>query len=198
MQNTQELSIEKILPKMPPRSWVAFAASCCERMLPNYEAFSKEVSWGDARVLRNALDFVWRSLLVDSSDQEAVQMHIGSCECVIPDTEDFLSPLTSSALDAAASVEETLQCMLETDVNRAIDVSRLAADSVHMYIQHRDQLDPSRSDFDTMIERDPLMKSEREAQGLALKILLQENKPFGDLIHELKKTFHGGGSLRLL
>jgi uncharacterized protein len=41
---------------------VSFAALCCERLLPAYAGFTHATGWGDAGVLRWALDRVWAAI----------------------------------------------------------------------------------------------------------------------------------------
>lgn len=55
-------ALEKELEGLPPLHRVAFAASCCERLLPNYNAFYFLENWGDPSVLRTALNEVWQIL----------------------------------------------------------------------------------------------------------------------------------------
>ena len=55
-------ALEKELERLPPLYRIAFAASCCERLLPNYNAFSCMENLGDPSVLRNALNEVWQIL----------------------------------------------------------------------------------------------------------------------------------------
>jgi uncharacterized protein len=45
-----------------PRKRVLFAASCCERLMPCYETFVAMEKWGDPKVLRIALEEVWKFL----------------------------------------------------------------------------------------------------------------------------------------
>ncbi|MDY7014745.1 MAG: DUF416 family protein [Cyanobacteriota bacterium] len=49
---------------------VAFAASCCERLLPNYSAFSSEEGRGNYQLLRYGLDRVWDFLIGQPNDLE--------------------------------------------------------------------------------------------------------------------------------
>ncbi|MFB2919332.1 MULTISPECIES: DUF416 family protein [Aerosakkonema] len=55
-------ALEKELEGLPPLHRVAFAASICERLLPNYDVFYREEAWGDPSILRTALDEVWQIL----------------------------------------------------------------------------------------------------------------------------------------
>ena len=55
-------TLEQQLENLPGLHRVAFAAACCERMLPNYSAFCRMYDLGNPSVLRNALDEVWEIL----------------------------------------------------------------------------------------------------------------------------------------
>jgi uncharacterized protein len=46
--------IKAEIEELPPLNRIAFAASCCERLLPNYYIFAREESEGNPDALRNA------------------------------------------------------------------------------------------------------------------------------------------------
>jgi len=54
-----EKRILDVLSRMAAHQQLTFGAACCERMLPNYEIFVREVGWRDAGPLRNALAAAW-------------------------------------------------------------------------------------------------------------------------------------------
>jgi uncharacterized protein YjaG (DUF416 family) len=47
--------LRKKLPDLGNAKSLAFAASCCERSIPNYNAFARETHWGDPKVVAEAL-----------------------------------------------------------------------------------------------------------------------------------------------
>ncbi|MBC6423541.1 MAG: DUF416 family protein [Hormoscilla sp. SP5CHS1] len=53
---------------MPQIHRLAFAAACCERLLPTYNAFCRRENWGNPALLRKALDEVWQVLQGKSVD----------------------------------------------------------------------------------------------------------------------------------
>lgn len=93
------------------------------------------------------------------------------CEEVAPDTEQFSSLYASSALDAASALVETLRCCEDGDPRHGVIVGGAARDSVDMYLQMRDQLDPRAPTLEAAILRDPLMKRELERQRADLATL---------------------------
>ena len=88
-----------------------------------------------------ALIEVWKSVENGRFSVEKIQELIMKCDAVIPDTEEFRSPLTSAALDAGAAILETLKYCLDGNVTRVVDVASLARDTVDMYIQEQSDLD---------------------------------------------------------
>ncbi len=56
-----EQQLTRDLVALPASHRVAFAASCCERLVPNYQAFALMEDWGNPRLLRRALDAAWKT-----------------------------------------------------------------------------------------------------------------------------------------
>ena len=55
-------TLKQELEKLPQLHRMAFAASICEKMLPNYYAFYRMENWGDPSVQRKVLDEIWQHL----------------------------------------------------------------------------------------------------------------------------------------
>ena len=164
-------SLGRELDQLPRAHRVAFAAACCERLLPNYAAFAHEVQWGEPDTLRGAVDHIWSVLAGSHLDRAEIERLIEQCDSVIPDTEDFDTISVSSALDAGAAVVGTLRSLLDGDTRHIVEVASYCRDTVHMYIQDRDDLDDKDSSFDMKIERDPLMRRELARQSAVLSEL---------------------------
>jgi len=149
---------------------VAFMACCCERMLPNYSKFNLESGFGDPETLNHALAIVWNWI---ESDQ--MQCKIGTlalkCEQQGPNTADFPSLFTSAALDAANAIASTLEAIGDANVYRAIEVASLARDTVDLFVQQIDNLDPNSIDFERRILEHQYMQDELRNQRIALEKL---------------------------
>jgi uncharacterized protein YjaG (DUF416 family) len=79
-----EAQLRQALSQLPPRNKVAFAASCCERLLPNYYAFTLAEKWGDFELLRHALDQVWLFLEEDAlTSPLEIEKLIEACDPVV-------------------------------------------------------------------------------------------------------------------
>lgn len=150
---------------------VAFCAACCQRMLHNYDKFSRMENWGRPHLLTTALAAVWSCLEGRPLAKARIDELARECEEVAPDTEQFSSLYASSALDAASALVETLRCCEDGDPRRGVIVGGAARDSVDMYLQMRDQLDPRAPTLEAAILRDPLMKRELERQRADLATL---------------------------
>lgn len=95
------------LPDLGYAKSLAFAASCCERSVPNYNVFSREAQWGEPKVLAEALDLIWRVVTAKNpADFDSYGKALREAlEPITPDTEQYFeSLLTSAALDAACSL----------------------------------------------------------------------------------------------
>lgn len=175
-----ENELVKALSELPLRNRVAFAASCCERLLPNYQAFNFQDKWGDVTLLNCALEIVWRFVRGASFPTQQVSDLIYQCETVIPDSDEFTSIFTGAAANAAASVIYTLQSCLDGDPKRVALVGRLAVDTIdeYLYVVNApstgyDAHDPA---FDRWVQQAPLMRAELKRQEHDLATLKSQTK----------------------
>ncbi len=97
--------LEEEARKLPSSHRIAFAASICERLLPNYNIFSREEERGNSSLLRTALDEIW--LFTEGKPFDAVGLRhlIVDCENAIPhDHDNHYSCYVSEAQNAAISI----------------------------------------------------------------------------------------------
>jgi uncharacterized protein len=114
--------------------WRAFAASCCERLLPNYLAFNVLEQWGEPAVLTGTLDEIWASLETNEiSDSRAVQM-IRQCGDQAPDADEFRSAFSVLAIDAVQALIEALQLYVEARPSTLITISETAIGTIDQYL----------------------------------------------------------------
>lgn len=158
------VALKNLLTKLAPQQRLAFSLSCGERLYPNYVAFAAEQGWGEPSALRSALDLVWDVILDQPHSQADVRELKKRVEEAEPDTEDFGTILGSSALDAAATAGLVLVLLEADDPDVAVEIASLARDSVDMYIQVIEHLDPSDTELERKILRHPLMQAELRRQ----------------------------------
>ncbi|WP_423682130.1 DUF416 family protein [Undibacterium sp. WLHG33] len=148
---------------------LAFGASCCERLLPNYLAFNIDAKWGNFAPIREALDLVWSSLEGHAYDRDTVQKLITICENVAPDSEDFTSLYVSFAQDACFSVCGLLDFLLKNDVKEIVQAATYAMSSVDLFVQELENMRPNDPDLELKILSHPLMQRELEKQRVDLE-----------------------------
>src|SRR5436309_2969418 len=121
-----ERSLAAGLQGLPDLHRVAFAACCCERMLPNYAAFTIMEGWGQLETLRGYLNDIWAAVAGAKLEAREVEERDSGWESLAPDTEDFHSVFTSAALNAAVAITDTLRCCLGADPESVASIGGLA------------------------------------------------------------------------
>lgn len=156
------------LDALSPRGRTAFAALCCERLLPTYQAFQVVERAGSTNPLIEALDAIWASIGGATLSREAVAQLQAACERVAPDTEEYTSLYAELALITVSAVCLTLQTILDQQSATAAEVAERALAAVEAYLDRVADphltvhaVDPA---FDAWIARAPLFASERQFQ----------------------------------
>ena len=192
--NSFKLLSERIEGELTPLSHaqrLAFAAACCERALPNYVAFSRAAHWGDSAILRTSLDFVWRFIEgAEFLPDESILLE-QRCESVTPDLDDFPDPsvdvLAAAGQEAAFMTRLLLQFHRENQLTYALRISTFARDTIDMYVQVLEELDPADPQLDNKIARHPLALRETEKQERDLRALTGVTSP-SDLVQFRKSA----------
>jgi uncharacterized protein YjaG (DUF416 family) len=166
-------------------SRIAFGVACCERLVPNYAAFSHEVQWGNENVLKETIERLWEHCLEKCLLQGEVERLTKACELAAPDSEAFSSPLTTFAQDAAFAVCSVLDYLSEHRVEKIAQASSYAIDTVDLYVQEVENMKPNTADLEERIKNHPLMQNEIGNQLADLDFL--EN---GGSIQELRSRCH--------
>jgi uncharacterized protein YjaG (DUF416 family) len=146
-----------------------FIASCCERQQTNYAAFAEDARWGDPTLLREAGEILWG--VNDSLSDTYLKAIARAIAKATPDTEEFHSPLTAAALDAAVSLREGLEFITDPDPRHCINVCTLIRDTIYMTLE-QDGLSPATSGFAELLrlaelEIRELLQQESDLQVLA-------------------------------
>lgn len=180
------------LKALPPGHRTAFAASCCERMLPNYAAFSRMEGWGRPETLRGALDEVWALLSGRPAEEGHVRSLFETCVELAPDTEDFQSLFVSAAGDAAAAVAYTLECCLDGDAGRASMVGRLSTETLYQYLSSVNDpltgVHAADAGFEEQVLKAPLMLAELDRQERDVRLLQTRDTLTPAVLKELREA----------
>lgn len=165
---------------------IAFGATCCERIIPNYLSFHQEERWGDIEALRAALDFVWNAALLGPSDVQAVRTLLSKCEALAPDSEGFDSLYTTSAQDAVFAVCSLLDFMLISEPNCIVNTARYPIDSIDLFVQECENMCPEDRNLERRILEQPLMQQELVRQNRDLRVVRQIDRNDQDALAEMK------------
>jgi uncharacterized protein YjaG (DUF416 family) len=166
-----EKRLERSLRKLPAWKQVAFMALLGARMIPNYRRFSAETVFGNVSVLEEAFDAAWTWIESGKSPANLTAL-LKACERQAPDTEDFSSPYTSAALDAASVAEITLDAIERPDQVRLTEAATLARDTVDMFVRVLLDLDSNALGLEEAL-RHPLMQRELRQQREDMEMLPQ-------------------------
>jgi uncharacterized protein len=133
-------TLEQELEKLPAFHRVAFAAACCERMLPNYNAFCRMYNFGDTSVLRNALDEVWQILQGKPIDELRIERLINDFDGdnIAPDSLDFGSESYKS-LQVIDAICKTLKSCYEPTTIEIVRVVEYARNIIEFSVAWEDE-----------------------------------------------------------
>lgn len=159
---------------------LAFALSCAERLYPNYLIFEREEGEMNREVLADALNNTWLLVNGEKWPPEEIADSMKACESSTPYSDDFDSLFVSSAQDACLSVCCILDYLLKPDLERIAQVASYAIDSVDLYVQEIENMEPHSPNLEQNILYHPLMQQELCLQKRALAELknLSSQKDF--------------------
>lgn len=151
---------------------LAFGYLTCERLYPNYLAFSKNYNFGNPLVLQAAISYIKSGIFNGIVDGDIIEDHALLVDAELPYPENFPTILASSALDAGTAIHETLLFMLDRNISHLSSLSIAATDSIDMFVIDRDDLDINDNKICQKVLQDPLMKNEIGIQNDIISILI--------------------------
>lgn len=172
------------VPTLTTAAKAAFAYAICARLTPHYQAFFEVEDWGDLLVLQSALA-VLRQAVFTAPAVAAVQRTYRQVEEVTPDSDDFGSSLGSLALDTCCAILAALDFTLHERNQALLDVATFARNTVDLYVQELEELDPSDPHLEQKIDRSPYMVQEVNWQRAALHRLASIERPSPEILQEL-------------
>jgi uncharacterized protein YjaG (DUF416 family) len=158
-----DFEVSSALAGIPDWMQIAFMTFCCERMFPNFLNFNSESGHGNPQFIRHVLDLTWEWIETNKFNGDLEQIR-QMCEKQAPNTCDFSSRYTSSALDTTTVMSIILDAIERFDSKLPIEVAQLARDSIDLYIQEEIASRADGLEFETMIIDHPLMQIELKCQ----------------------------------
>lgn len=177
---------------LPLHHRIAFAASCCERMLPNYHAFAVMEDCGDVAKVNEALEMLWQFASTGKLNVEETLQTISACEGFLPDSEEYLSLFTGSAINAIAALIHSLRSSMDGDCERVAQVAQLVVDTndEYLYIVNTPGINVYQAtpEFDTWIKNSPLMVAELEKQQQDIQVLQRSSTLTEKILDDLRTS----------
>lgn len=194
-----EKRLSKELQLLSEKKQLAFGACCCERIIPNYDAFQMDTNWGDVTPIKQALELVWAMLGNEEIDSTRIQQLLLQCEIVAPDSEDFESLYVSFAQDACFAVCGLLDFLLCSDVGKIVQAASYAMSSVDLYVQEAENMDPRDPLLEKKILEHPLMQRELAQQRHDLTEISRAPSLDNAFLTQLRSSWanHGRSNLDL-
>ncbi|HAJ63145.1 MAG TPA: DUF416 domain-containing protein [Cyanobacteria bacterium UBA8543] len=193
-------TLKKELERLSTHHRVAFAASCCERMLPNYNHFCRQVEWGNRSVPRTALDEIWQILQGKPADAARVSQLREDCgrEDIFPDSLDFGDDCLE-AQEALIALRATLKACVDPSVQRIVEVAKSARYTIETHIPYRDitfnvtQEKDGEEKFYEAIAAHPLAVREIAKETEDLQRLKETETLDRDFLEWLRTSFDNNG-----
>jgi uncharacterized protein len=181
--------LEQELEGLPHSHQLAFGASCCERAYPNYVAFFQLARWGGPAILRASLNRVWDFIEGSSGALDDLAELEQKSEAVTPDLDDFstsdIDVQAAAAQEAAFMVRLLLQFCRDRQISHPVSIVTFAHDTIDMYVQVIERLDPADPRLNKKIAQHPLMVQEiRKQQSDLLKLTHVKTRAE---LHEFRK-----------
>lgn len=166
--NEEELR-QKLI-QIPFWKQLVFLLVVCQRLLPSFRVFARESGFQGQNQLTALLMKAWDSLLNGSSSLDLSSEAV-LAESLAPDTEDYDSVLVSSALDAAVATSLLMRAFNDQQTDTIIEAVTLVRDSVDMYVQELEDMDPADPELEEKILAHKLMQEELRRQREDLEFL---------------------------
>jgi uncharacterized protein YjaG (DUF416 family) len=129
----QALQLE--LDKLPPSHRIAFAASCCERLVPEHASLSLNPSYGRYAKSRADLDQIWELLSGKALPLGVLRTGLRYWEDDCAETEDFARCRKAELLCGSRAVLKTSQCLEDGSSERAAQVAAHVLAAISMFIR---------------------------------------------------------------
>jgi uncharacterized protein len=189
--------LEQKLEELSPLHRLAFAASICQRMLPNYAAFSKATGIGNFAKLRSALDEIWEILQGKPMNVEIIRQLLQDCQDAVPDRDDGGQYLYE-AEETAIAILYTLEATLEPTPSRVAKVSEHVGDLLYNLVDTEKDTDPDweEKSFDEQmkeVESLPFSVREIAKQNEDLQRLKSVKTLDPDFLKWLRTSFDNDG-----
>ena len=156
-----EAQLAGTLERLPQQHRAVFAATCAERLMPAYVAFSNRTGRGDPAALRGILTRLWDDLAGDRMQDSEVQSKLDACVALIPQEDDSTWVMEqASAEDAGAAVAYAMRCRQSGQAQDAAWSARRAYEALDHYVINRESIDMNKPWAEERVLGHPVVQAE--------------------------------------
>jgi uncharacterized protein YjaG (DUF416 family) len=192
MEEFRAITIGRLDRLKAPRKQIAFAYLACNRMLQNYQYFSRNFGWGNEYCLIEGLDIIKSFVLGDSREFEKKEL-LATIYDNIPNSDNFSTPFSTYAQNAASSIYYTLNSIPTVNIQELSWALVLSRDTVDAFIQEKEEYKYDK-EFEGKIRSHSIMQRELQKQESDFSFLMNASEiSENDL--DLLKDFNEGRSI---
>lgn len=183
----------EVIQTLPKHHQIAFGASCCERLIPNYRAFWAVFRSGNPAILEHALDEAWNSCANRNSPVAKFEELMERCKTLAPDSDDFKSAYTQLALHSIGAIWCLLDFCAHDQFEQIITISRLAVDSAEYFSMvanwpTRNSVSPAMTkELEEWVKNSPLVRAELDKQSRDAMLLLEQAELNADFLANFRR-----------
>lgn len=172
LQRFDELSLTRRLQPLSRAQVLAFGCACAGRLVWSYERFIEEARWGSPEPLGRALGLLWAIARGQRPPPPSEFRALADdCEAQTPSSDAFGSVFTTPAQDAVFATCSLLDYCIEGKAGQVVLAARYPTDSVDLYVQELERMDPRAPDLEDRILSHCLMQQELRRQDRDLAAL---------------------------
>ena len=168
--------LEQRLRHLKHKHQLVFAASCCNRTLPSYGAFSREANWGNFEVIQNAVEYVWNHLEGEAMSIDNLDEYLEQIQENIPDLDEVTNELATWGHDSALVAFHMLCNARNHAIEDVVACGTWSYDSVDTFVQMKEHMDPSDPELEIMIASHPVVQRELAQQHYVLEALEKQSE----------------------
>ena len=172
--------------RLGPLGQLLFGTICCERLYGNYLAFELDTDTSGSQVLRNSLDLSWDYLETKRINRAEIKYFVAEIDNLTPDSEGFDSEFTSFAQETCFSICYLLESILSVKSDKIAQIASFSIDSVDLYVQEIENMDPGDLELEFKILRHPFMQRELKVQSQVYDLIASTDELNQSLIRSLK------------
>ncbi|MDA9558001.1 DUF416 family protein [Vibrio sp.] len=178
------------LKKLAPWQEIAFMACLCERMYPNFVAFSKVSDLTDDNIYKDILDSIWESLTVKTAKVN-FEKQLEKLEEIIPNSDEYTFYGVIPAIDACIALSTLLHGLLDRDyltenTEKASQISVLTVAQLESIEQEVNIDNENQKDFD-------VINDEWDAQWEIFRLLKEPEERDIELLKGLRSDLRDIG-----